>query len=176
MSDRKTAQNTARPFYKSIWVVLVILAFVVLSGFTVNWIALSQLPSSFDKGISIQTAFKQAKTPLLIEFYSDTCSTCQRLTPLMHQIYLDRYPKELTWVMIDMEQADNAPIAQLFGVNELPAVFLFDPHRMKKQRIDLGDFVTPQSLTQAISTGVTQLRTAKIPSLDRVGSSKGEGS
>ncbi|MBY0449609.1 MAG: conjugal transfer protein TraF [Cyanobacteria bacterium] len=176
MSDRKIAQKTARPFYKSIWVVLVILASVVLSGFTVNWISLSQLPSSFDKGLTIQTAFKQAKTPLLIEFYSDTCSTCQRLTPLMHQIYLERYPKELTWVMIDMDQADNAPIAQLFGVNELPAVFLFDPRRMKKQRIELGDFVTPQSLTQAISNGVSLLHTAKKPSLAKIASSKGEGS
>lgn len=160
----KTPQKATRPFYKSIWVVLVILASVVLSGFTVNWISLSQLPSSYDKGLSIQTAFKQAKTPLLIEFYSDTCSTCQRLTPLMHQIYQERYPKALTWVMIDMEQADNAPVAQLFGVNELPAVFLFDPRRMKKQKVHLGEYVSPQSLTQAIANGVSQLREAKRPS------------
>ena len=107
----------------------------VAASATITQMALtSDLPSSYDPNLPIEKAFKTSEAPLLIEFYSDTCGTCKQVAPRIHAIEGD-YKNKLTLVMLDMDQPDNKNIAQLFGVDELPGVFIFDHHKMKKYQI-----------------------------------------
>jgi thioredoxin 1 len=118
------------------------------------WTA-SQLPSAYDPGIRINDAFQTAKTPLLVEFYSDTCGTCQRVAPMVHEIVKEN-SQRLTLVMMNVDDPDTASIAQLFGVKELPAIYVFNPKKMKKQVVDAQYFATRETLSQAIETSLSK--------------------
>jgi len=137
-------------FKKSVFLCLLIIAMVFVSSFASQWMASSSLPSSYDPGLRIDKAFKSAKTPLLIEFYSDVCGTCQRMAPIVHDLMQNEYPQKLTLVMMDVNDPENLQIAKLFGVNELPSIFVFDFKHMKKHQIDSKYFSTKGTLTNAI--------------------------
>ena len=140
-------------FSRSFLVVLSILAVVFVSGFAGQYISASKLPSTYDPGISIQQAFKQAKKagngPVLVEFYSDTCGTCQRVTPWIHA-WQTSHPNQLTLVMLNTEDPETQPIGEIFGVKELPSIYLFDPNRMKKTQIQPTSFQSEETLALAL--------------------------
>jgi thioredoxin-like negative regulator of GroEL len=143
-------------FKRSILLVLSIVALVFTSAFASQWMATSSLPSAYDPGVSIETAFKTSKVPVLIEFYSDTCSTCKRVTPVIHHMSQNQLKDKLTLVMMNVEDDDSYQIAQLFGVDELPAVYVFDPKRMKKQTVDSKAFESEEALETAINEALTK--------------------
>ncbi len=148
-------------FKRSLLMVALIFTVVFASAFTTQMVLTSTLPSSFDKGLTIEKAFKTSKVPLLVEFYSDTCDTCKRLAPSIHDLHETAYPNRLTVVMMDVEDPANREIAQLFGVDSLPGLYVFDHHRMKKHQIKPEDFASKGTLQQAIDEALskTLLRT-----------------
>lgn len=120
-------------FKKSLTLVALVLTVVFVSAFTTQMVLTSELPSSYDPNLRIDAAMQTTKNPLLIEFYTDACSTCRRVTPLVHELMeREGYKDKLTLVMLDLTEPDNQQIAQLFGVKELPGMFVFDPRNMKK--------------------------------------------
>jgi thiol-disulfide isomerase/thioredoxin len=138
-------------FKRSFLLALGIVLLVFGSAFgTQLWIT-RDLPSSFDPGLTIDQAFKTSRLPLLVEFYSDACSTCQRLTPQIHRLAETTYKGKLTLVMLDVLEPANHEAAKLFGVDMLPGVYLFDHHRMKKYPIPAEAFVSSQALEAAIN-------------------------
>ncbi|MEM0951824.1 MAG: thioredoxin family protein [Cyanobacteria bacterium P01_H01_bin.74] len=132
---------------RSLIMVLSVVSVIFLSSFVTQLWLNRNVPSSYDPGIPIQEAFKTSKTPILVEFYSDTCSTCRRLTPVIHSLYEGRYHNRLTLVMMDVTDPDNRDIAQLFGVNVLPGIYIFDHKRMKKHAIPPEAFRSEATLT-----------------------------
>lgn len=143
-------------FKKSFLMVMTVLALVFASSFTSQMIATSTLPSSYDPGLPIDKAFKTSKTPLLIEFYSDTCGTCQKVSPMIHHLANATYKDRLTLVMLDVDDSQNYDIAKLFGVDELPSIYVFDFKHMKKHKIDPTSFASQTTLDQAIADAVKQ--------------------
>jgi thiol-disulfide isomerase/thioredoxin len=143
-------------FNRSVWVVLAIMVVVCVSGFTSQYLTASQLPSTYDTGLGIQEAFKTAKGPLLVEFYSDTCGTCQRVTPWLHH-WQRQHPKKLTLVMLNVEDPNTQPIGEIFGVKTLPALYVFNPKRMKKTQVQPASFQSEQTLTLALQEASQQL-------------------
>jgi thiol:disulfide interchange protein len=137
-------------FKRSFVLTLLILLIVFLSAFASQWWKTRELPSSYDPGLSIESAFKTSKVPILVEFYSDNCSTCKQLTPLIHTLYEDQYKNRLTLVMLDVSEPDNQDIARLFGVDALPGVYVFDAHHMKKYPIQPENFISKQRLQHAL--------------------------
>lgn len=137
-------------FKKSFLLVVTVLILVFTSAFTTQMLINSNLPSSYDSGLTIQKAFQTSKVPLLVEFYSDTCGTCQKVAPLVHEIGKQQ-KNRLTVVMMNVEEPDTQDIAQLFGVTELPALFVFDFKKMKKQKIDSTAFGSKEALEKAIA-------------------------
>ncbi len=143
-------------FKKSFLMVLGIITVVFISAFTTQMVLSGQLPSAYDPGISVDEAFKTSKHPLLIEFYSDTCSSCRTVTPLIHQVYDNQYTDKLTLVMVDINDQDGYQISQLFGVESIPAVFTFDFKQMKKNELKTEDLFSRKSLVLALDTALNQ--------------------
>ena len=113
-------------FKKSLLMVALVMTVVFASAFTSQMIQTRGLPSSYDPGLSIDDAFKTSKVPVFIEFYTDTCSTCRKVSPWVHELVKEKYKDQLTLVMVDVEYPENQQVAQLFGVEELPAMYVFD--------------------------------------------------
>lgn len=143
-------------FKRSFLLVVIIVLMVFASAFASQMWMTKDLPSAYDPGLSIDTAFKTSKAPLLIEFYSDSCGTCKRLTPVIHELEDGPYKNRLTLVMLDVSEPSNQGIAQLFGVDALPGVYVFDHHHMKKHQIKPEAFVSKQSLQQALDEALVQ--------------------
>lgn len=155
-------QRATVMFKRSFLMVLMIVSLVFASAFASQLWITRTLPSSHDPGLSIDKAFKTSKVPLLVEFYSDTCGTCQKLTPVIHELKDGPYKDRLTLVMLDVTEPANQDIAKLFGVDALPGVFIFDHHHMKKYPIQPENFVSKGTLQQAIDSALSQtMRQAK---------------
>jgi len=143
-------------FKRSFLLVMIVVTLVFASAFAAQMYMMRELPSSYDSGLTIEKAFKSSKVPLLIEFYSDTCNTCRRMAPMIHELYETHYKQRLTVVMMDVSDPGNQDIARLFGVDSLPALYIFDHHRMKKYRIRSEDFSSKGTLQQAIDEALSK--------------------
>jgi thioredoxin-like negative regulator of GroEL len=139
-------------FKRSFFMVIMVVLLVFTSAFASQMWITKDMPSSFDSGLTIEKAFKTSSVPLLIEFYSDSCGTCRRMAPIVHHLQANRYKGRLTMVMMDVTDPANRDIAQLFGVDALPALYVFDHHHMKKHVIPPESFVSQHRLEQAIDT------------------------
>jgi thiol-disulfide isomerase/thioredoxin len=141
-------------FKKSLFLVLGCLLLVIIPAFASRYLSLKQLPSAYDPGISVETAFKTSKVPLLIEFYSDACTTCRKVTPVLHRV-VDTVKGQVTLVMVDVTNPENQSVAQLFGVRSIPDVYVFDFKKMKKHPLDIQALQNPtvfrQKLLEAVS-------------------------
>lgn len=143
-------------FKRSFWMVVLIVALVFTSAFVTQMALTKDLPSAYDKGLTIEQAFKTSKVPLLIEFYSDSCGTCKTLTPVIHHLHRTRYQDRLTVVMMDVSDPDTQDIARLFGVDTLPAVYVFDHQNMKKHQIKPEDLTSKDRFQQALDAALLQ--------------------
>ncbi len=143
-------------FKKSFLLVLGVVAVVFASAFTTQMVLSGQLPSAYDPGIAVDEAFKTSKYPLLIEFYSDTCSSCRTVTPLIHQVYDADYKDKLTLVMVDVNDDDGYQISRLFGVESIPAVFVFDFKHMKKDELDMEHLLSQKSFSTALDQALAK--------------------
>lgn len=137
-------------FKRSFVLVAMIVLLVFTSAFASQLWMTKDLPSSYDTGLTIEKAFKTSNVPLLVEFYSDSCNTCKRMAPILHDLNENRYQGRVTMVMMDVTDPANRDIAQLFGVDALPALYIFDHKHMKKYVIPAESFVSQQKLEQAI--------------------------
>lgn len=152
-------------FKRSFLLVALIFGMVFASAFAAQLWITRDLPSAYDPGLSIEKAFKTSKAPLLVEFYSDSCGTCKRLTPLIHTLQTERYPQRLTLVMMDVSEPANEDIARLFGVDALPGLYVFDHHHMKKYQIPPERFISRASLQQALDEALVKTEKAAQASL-----------
>jgi thiol-disulfide isomerase/thioredoxin len=143
-------------FKRSFFLVMLISLMVFVSAFAGQMWMTKDLPSSYDPGLSIEQAFKTSKVPILVEFYSDSCGTCKRLSPIIHELKDGPYKNRLTLVMLDVSEPSNQDIARLFGVDSLPGLFVFDHHNMKKHQIKPEDFVSKGTLQQAIDEALSK--------------------
>lgn len=156
-------------FKKSLLVVLVLVGGVFVSTYMSSMAELSKLPSTYDTGRTLDDAFKTSKVPVLIEFYADSCMTCRRLAPIMHEV-TESYGDKITPVMLDVANEDTKMVAELFGLEELPGVYVFDTKHMKKEQITSEYFLTSKTLAAGIDDALTRIAsrvetepTAKTP-------------
>ncbi len=145
-------------FRRSIVVVLGVIALVLVSSFVNAMMLSGNLPSAYDTGLTVDTAFKTSEKPLLIEFYTDECTSCQMVTPLVHRAYKHNFNEQLTMVMVDANNPNNAPFMQLFGIQTVPALYVFDHKHMKKEAIGFEAFETPKTIAHAIREAVARIR------------------
>jgi thioredoxin-like negative regulator of GroEL len=139
-------------FKQSLLLILALIVITAVVSFSGNLMALRALPSSYDTGLTLDVAFKDKSTPVLVEFYTDTCRSCQILTPMLHGVMQDNKLKsKLRWVMVNAEDANNAGFVNLFGVDSVPTVVVFDFAKMKKHPIPLEKLESPQEIHQSLT-------------------------
>lgn len=114
------------------------------------------MPSSYDPHISVEEAVKTSTKPLLIEFYTDNCATCQVITPWMHKLG-KKYADRLTFVMVDVNDSRQGQIADIFGIQYVPAIFVFDFKHMSKAQVDIAAYKTMSHLDKAIEQAITRV-------------------
>lgn len=136
-------------FKKSALLLSLVFLTVFGTSFFREWQGVQHLPSRYDTGLTIEKAFQTSKQPLLIEFYSDQCQTCQRVTPTVHTAY-QQLKGNVTLVMVDTDDPANGPILQLFGVKNIPDFYVFDFKHMKKHGIDLQTLQSTHTFIAAV--------------------------
>ena len=125
-----------------------------------------RLPSSYDlqADVPIPQQISEATTPyLLVDFYQDACVVCQRLAPLLHELRFEKKVKAcLTFIPINTERAENRLFVDLFKVETVPALFIFQPSAMKKTPVEIQSrlqqkpLFTVKELKQIINTSLKQ--------------------
>lgn len=145
-------------FKKSVILVLVIVGGVFISTYMNGMAELAKLPSTYDSGLTLDEAFKTSEVPVLIEFYADSCTSCRRLAPIMHDVTAE-YEGKITPVMLDVANEDTKMVAELFGLEELPGVYVFDTKHMKKEQIESEYFLTKKTLATGIDEALSRIET-----------------
>jgi thiol-disulfide isomerase/thioredoxin len=146
-------------FKRSFLLVLLTVLLVFASAFASQMWTTKDLPSAYDTGLTIEQAFKTSQVPLFIEFYSDTCGTCKRLAPVIHEMQTGTFKGRMTLVMMNVDEPENQDIARLFGVDSLPALYVFDHKHMKKHTIPPEAFISQVMLQKSIEQALLFTRT-----------------
>ncbi len=115
------------------------------------------LPSSYDPRVSIQDAAQTSEKPLLIEFYTDSCGGCQQITPLVHKLS-KKYKDDLTFVMVDVNDPEQAQVSEIFGITYVPRLFIFDFKHMAKVSVEPSSHENIRAVDDAIQDGLKRVR------------------
>ena len=93
-----------------------------------------------------ETQVLLSETPVLTEFYSDSCIPCKRMSPLLSQIE-SQYGDSLKVVKVNINF--DADLAKEYGVLSVPTVVFFD----KGEEVERLNGLQPKdSLTEIIDT------------------------
>ncbi|MEB3244379.1 MAG: thioredoxin family protein [Vampirovibrionales bacterium] len=142
-------------FKKSFLLIAGLIALVAGLSFSGNLFALKQLPSSYDSGLTLDKALEDKSTPVLVEFYTDTCQTCKIVTPMVHEAVTPMGEK-LRLVMVDADDPANAGFVNLFGIDEVPTLVLFDFGRMKKTPLPLSELGSVNAIRQTVTNALNK--------------------
>lgn len=113
------------------------------------------LPSSYDPKLTVEEAVQTSTKPLLIEFYTDTCKTCQLITPWVYKLK-DNYKSKVTFVMVDVDDPRQGSIAGIFGIEYVPTLYVFDFKNMTKVQVSIDGYRSMKSLDRAIAKAIQQ--------------------
>lgn len=117
----------------------------------------SKAPSSYAPRLTLTEAIKTSKNPLLVEFYTDSCLTCREITPWVHQL-AKKYKNELTLVMVDVDDPKQERTVDVFRVDYVPAIFVFDAKRMATAKVNAAGYSSIQHLERAIKKAMQQAK------------------
>ena len=104
-----------------------------------------------------------AKKPRFVEFYSQDCSVCVSMIPVVNAIEKECGSKGVEILKVDVQEKSNRMLAAEHNIRGVPTFLYFD--RDGEEVARLIGYQTPQSLKQAMATmlgdercsGVTQL-------------------
>ena len=138
---------------------------IVLALITVGLLAstgrfmpvLVKVPSTYDPKITVEQAIQTSNTPLLIEFYTDNCHTCQQITPWLANMKHE-FDHQVTFVMVDINDPAQQQVAELFGVSYVPAIYVFDFKRMHKIQVSFEAYATPNRLKAGIQKAIADAK------------------
>jgi thiol:disulfide interchange protein len=129
-----------------------------------TWVAASRsggdgfirLPSSYDSGKPLmQIADEASGKPLLVEFYTDRCVRCGKIVPLVHHFAENPAVSAcFSLALVNAEAAENKLFTDLFAVKVVPALFVFNPKKMKKTVVKLPDASQPIPTQAALAKAV----------------------
>jgi thiol-disulfide isomerase/thioredoxin len=145
-----------KSFFIALLAVISVGLIVTASGYFSTWSG--NAPSKYDTGLTIEQATKQSNKPLLIEFYSDDCGTCRQLTPLIHNVQA-KYKDNATFVMVDVYDKKNAMFVELFKIDVIPSLYVFDAKHMQKIEIPGKYLYTETDIAGGIDRSLKQLDT-----------------
>lgn len=113
------------------------------------------LPSSYDPKITVEQAVQTSSKPLLIEFYTDSCQTCRVITPWVYKLQ-KKYESQITFVMVNADDPKQQQIAGIFGIEYVPALYVFDFKNMNKVQVSISGYSSINALDKAIAKAISQ--------------------
>ncbi|MCX5921017.1 MAG: protein disulfide isomerase family protein [Candidatus Melainabacteria bacterium] len=118
----------------------------------------SRLPSSYDSGKPLMQVAEEANgKPLLVEFYTDRCVRCNKLVPMVHEFAKMQVASGcVSLALVNAETAENKLFTDLFAVKVVPALFIFNPKKMKKTVVNLPDASKPLPTKEALAIAVKE--------------------
>lgn len=142
-------------YKKSFFIVILALVMVglgVTATGSINTLMLfgQTAPSKFDPGITVEEATKRSDKPLLIEFYSDNCGSCRQITPVVDRVK-DKFKDDLQFVMVDVYDNRQDFLVDLFNIEVIPTVYVFDFKNMKKIQVNPRNLYTETDLEEDIN-------------------------
>ena len=143
-----------KSFFLAVLSVISVGLVITASGYISGWSG-GNVPSHFDSGLTVEQATHQSSQPLLIEFYSDSCGTCKELTPKIHNVQT-QFKNKATFVMVDV-YGKQSFVADLFKIDVIPTLYLFDPKHMQKIEIPSKYLYNEGDLSKGIDRGLGQL-------------------
>lgn len=60
----------------------------------------------------------------MVDFWAEWCGPCRMLGPVLHQL-TDEYAGKVKLLKIDVDAAENQPLAVQFGISSIPRVVFF---------------------------------------------------
>lgn len=146
-----------KSFFLAVLTVISVGLVITASGYISHWTGGGTVPSHFDSGLTVEQATQKSTQPLLIEFYADSCGTCKQLTPTIHKVQ-EQYKGKATFVMVDVYSKQSF-VADLFKIDVIPTLYLFDPKHMQKIEIPSKYLYSETDLSKGIERGLGQLQT-----------------
>ena len=146
-----------KSFFVALLSIIVVGLVMTATGTITSFVALSSpLPSTFDPKITLQQATKVSKKPILLEFYTDSCGTCRRVAPIVHKVK-EQMKDQVTFVMVDVNDARQQFAVEAFNIEVIPALFVFDPVKKKKIQIKPDFLFDSETLHQGIDNSLNTI-------------------
>ncbi|MBE6767223.1 MAG: thioredoxin [Clostridia bacterium] len=82
---------------------------------------------------NFNTEVLQSEKTVLLDFYADWCGPCQMLSPILEEIAAERADIKVCKVDVD----SDPQLAMQFGINSIPALFVFKGGRITNQSLGL---------------------------------------
>lgn len=79
-----------------------------------------------------QTEVMESQLPVLVDFWSEQCTPCQQLLPVLDQLALDMANRAK---IVKMDALANRLLASSFGVRSVPNLLFFKNGEVKDQVI-----------------------------------------
>lgn len=138
---------------KKIKITLISLSILILAGVvSAASFALmpkaSHKPSDYDLGVTYEQAAKEDK-PIVGVFYVDWCTYCQRFMPKLDKVRNINKDK-LNVVLINVDDPQNAKIANDYRISGYPTVYIMDPVYDNRVHIDSAYLDTVNSLNKEV--------------------------
>jgi thiol:disulfide interchange protein len=142
---------------------------LVLSLFNVSY-AWWQLATGQTKWQRLPSSYAQNSQPLaqyvtqkqhpllLVEFYTDTCTTCQALTPLLHKVWLGK-DDDLgcaPLVMVNADAPQQRVMVDVLGITQVPTLLWLSPTTGVQQPLPL-EALAPKGQAPTLATVSTTL-------------------
>jgi len=82
---------------------------------------------------NFNTEVLQSEKTVLLDFYADWCGPCQMLSPILEELAAERADIKVCKVDVD----SDPQLAMQFGINSIPALFVFKGGRITNQSLGL---------------------------------------
>ena len=81
-------------------------------------------------------AIQNATAPVLLDFWASWCGPCKALAPVLDQV-AEELGDAVKICKVNIEEAGNMPLAQQFGVQNIPTLLVFKNGQLAEKLVGL---------------------------------------